>query len=152
MRWRTVEKATLSKTGRGLRAAPAIAGGGIGTIVLLLVAIFLASIQRAASERTTSQRSLQTVSRRARGSGRHARIYLVVLADTEDMHDLSRRMGSAYEEPKLVLLNCAVESACGFAWAAVGPFYCPADQKVYIDLVFYQGQIRFHAPGDFAQA
>ena len=62
-----------------------------------------------------------------------------MLADTEDTwHDLFRRMGGAYQEPKWVLFTGAVQSACGFARAAVGPFYCPADQKVYIDLVFYQ--------------
>jgi predicted metalloprotease len=62
-------------------------------------------------------------------------------------------MGKTYEEPKLVLFSGAVESACGMASAAVGPFYCPMDQKVYIDLSFY-GDLknRFGAPGDFAQA
>ena len=61
--------------------------------------------------------------------------------------------GRTYEQPKLVLFSGAVESACGFAQAAVGPFYCPGDRKVYIDLSFYQElQNRFGAPGDFAQA
>ena len=55
--------------------------------------------------------------------------------------------------PRLVLFSGAVESACGFAQSATGPFYCPADEKVYIDLSFYQElKQRFHAPGDFAQA
>jgi len=78
----------------------------------------------------------------------------VVLADTEDTwRDLFRRMGGVYQDPKLVLFTGAVQSACGFAQAAVGPFYCPADQKVYIDLSFYQElKNRFRAPGDFAQA
>jgi uncharacterized protein len=62
-------------------------------------------------------------------------------------------MGKTYEEPTLVLFSEAVESACGLASAAVGPFYCPADGKVYIDLSFYRDlQTRFGAPGDFAQA
>ncbi len=78
----------------------------------------------------------------------------VVLGDTEDTwHDLFRRLGREYEEPVLVLFSRAVDSACGFARAAVGPFYCPADQKLYIDLAFYDDlRSRFHAPGDFAQA
>jgi hypothetical protein len=78
----------------------------------------------------------------------------VVLADTEDTwHAQFRQMGKAYQEPTLVLFSGAVESACGFAQAAVGPFYCPADQKVYIDLSFYQDlKSRHGAPGDFAQA
>jgi predicted metalloprotease len=62
-------------------------------------------------------------------------------------------MGGTYQEPTLVLFSGAVQSACGFAQAAVGPFYCPADQKVYIDLGFYQDlKNHFRAPGDFAQA
>jgi len=77
-----------------------------------------------------------------------------VLADTEDTwRDLFRRGGNTYREPKLVLFTDAAESACGFAESAVGPFYCPRDQKVYIDLGFYRElKDRFHAEGDFAQA
>jgi predicted metalloprotease len=78
----------------------------------------------------------------------------VVLADTEDTwHELFGQSGGQYAEPKLVLFSGAVNSACGFAQAAVGPFYCPADEKVYIDLGVYQDlKQRFGAPGDFAQA
>jgi predicted metalloprotease len=78
----------------------------------------------------------------------------VVLADTEDVwHEQFRRMGKQYREPTLVLFSGQVESACGRAGASVGPFYCPADQKVYIDLSFYDQLKRRHgAPGDFAQA
>jgi predicted metalloprotease len=62
-------------------------------------------------------------------------------------------MNGTYREPALVLFTGAVESACGFAQSATGPFYCPADEKVHIDLSFYQElKQRFHAPGDFAQA
>jgi len=77
-----------------------------------------------------------------------------VLADTEDTwRDLFKREGKTYQEPKLVLFTGAVQSACGTADAAVGPFYCPGDRKVYIDLAFYQElKNRFRAPGDFAQA
>ena len=78
----------------------------------------------------------------------------VVLADTEDTwRDLFQRSHMTYREPKLVLFTGSVESACGLAQAASGPFYCPADEKVYIDLGFYQElKDRFRAPGDFAQA
>jgi predicted metalloprotease len=78
----------------------------------------------------------------------------VVLADTEDTwNTLFRENGQNYREPGLVLFSDAVQSACGFAQAAVGPFYCPSDQKVYIDLSFFRDlQQRFRAPGDFAQA
>jgi uncharacterized protein len=78
----------------------------------------------------------------------------VVLADTEDVwKDVFRENGRTYRYPKLVLFTGQVQSACGFASAAVGPFYCPEDQKVYIDLSFYKElRTRFGASGDFAQA
>jgi predicted metalloprotease len=78
----------------------------------------------------------------------------VVLADTEDTwHQLFRKMGSEYKEPNLVLFRGATKTACGFGQAAMGPFYCPGDHKVYIDLSFFDDlQKRFKAPGDFAQA
>ena len=77
-----------------------------------------------------------------------------VLGDTEDVwNEQFRRMGLDYREPTLVLFSGEVRSACGFASAASGPFYCPADEKIYIDLDFYQElSTRFGAPGDFAQA
>ncbi len=85
---------------------------------------------------------------------RLARFVSVVLADTEDVwNEQFKRLGKTYQEPPLVLFTGQVQSACGFASAAVGPFYCPGDSKVYIDLSFYdQLQRRFGAPGDFAQA
>jgi len=78
----------------------------------------------------------------------------VVLADTEDVwNEQFRRMNKTYTEPKLVLFTGRVQSACGLASDAVGPFYCPGDSHVYIDLQFYEElRNRFHAPGDFAQA
>jgi hypothetical protein len=78
----------------------------------------------------------------------------VVLADTEDVWtEVFRRSGRSYREPTLVLFSGAVESACGFAQSAVGPFYCPLDRKVYLDLAFFKDlRDRFRAPGDFAQA
>ena len=78
----------------------------------------------------------------------------VVLADTEDVwRDLFRKRNAEYREPKLVLFSGAVQSACGTASTAVGPFYCPADSKVYLDLTFFRElRERFGAPGDFAQA
>ncbi len=78
----------------------------------------------------------------------------VILADTEDTWTtLFQKKGRTYQEPHLVLFRGSVKSACGMAQAAIGPFYCPSDQKVYIDLGFYeQLKNRFKAPGDFAQA
>lgn len=78
----------------------------------------------------------------------------VVLADTETTwHSLFKTMGRTYQEPVLVLFSGSVSSACGLGQAAMGPFYCPADQKLYIDLTFYRDlKNRHQAPGDFAQA
>jgi predicted metalloprotease len=78
----------------------------------------------------------------------------VVLADTEDIWSAEfRKIGKTYQEPKLVLFNGQVRSGCGSASAATGPFYCPADSKVYLDTSFFrQLQTEFHAAGDFAQA
>jgi hypothetical protein len=78
----------------------------------------------------------------------------VVLADTEDTwREVFRDMGRTYSEPKLVLFTDVVRSACGMAGAAVGPFYCPPDRRVYLDLSFFRALTdRFGAPGDFAQA
>jgi predicted metalloprotease len=78
----------------------------------------------------------------------------VVLADTEDVwNNLFRRLGADYSDPKLVLYDGGIQSACGTGISAMGPFYCPNDEKVYIDLSFYQElKNRFNAPGDFAQA
>ena len=78
----------------------------------------------------------------------------VVLADTEDTwKPIFRQLGREYREPTLVLFSGSTDSACGFASAAMGPFYCPGDQKLYIDLNFYgELKARFGAPGDFAQA
>jgi predicted metalloprotease len=78
----------------------------------------------------------------------------VVLAETEDVwHEAFRKMGRTYQAPTLVLFSGAVESACGMAGSAVGPFYCPPDHKIYLDLSFFEDlQTRFGASGDFAQA
>src|SRR5690606_10820320 len=84
-----------------------------------------------------------------------ARFVRVVLADTEDTWNalFERAFKEAYEEPRLVLFRGETRSACGYAQSATGPFYCPGDRQVYIDLAFYDElRRRFDAPGDFAQA
>jgi predicted metalloprotease len=88
------------------------------------------------------------------GSDEMADFVSVVLADTEDTwHALFAEQGYRYQEPTLVLFSGYVQSACGLAGAAMGPFYCPADGRLYIDLSFYDElRTRFRAPGDFAQA
>lgn len=90
----------------------------------------------------------------AEGSDELRDFIAVVLAETEDVwHRIFAENGGRYREPTLVLFSGQVDSACGFASAAVGPFYCPSDERLYIDLRFYEElRRRFRAPGDFAQA
>lgn len=97
---------------------------------------------------------LQQRQPRASNNDELAEFVSVVLASTEDAwHEIFRSAGEQYREPVLVLFSGSVRSACGNASAATGPFYCPGDQKVYIDLSFYDDlKHRFGAPGDFAQA
>jgi len=130
-----------------------VAGGGIGTIVVILLGLFFGFdpgvlLQTGGPDRTVEAPSSSPASDPQR------QFVAVVLADTEDTwHALFRDMRRTYEEPKLVLFTRAVESACGMAGAAVGPFYCPPDRKVYLDLSFFKAlKDRFGAPGDFAQA
>lgn len=110
------------------------------------------------TERASSSRQVQSSSGNGNPGGERRdemrRFMATVLADTEDSwHRLFRSEGLTYKEPKLVLFTGEVQSTCGFASAAVGPFYCPGDSKVYIDLAFYDElRKRFEAPGDFAQA
>jgi hypothetical protein len=132
-------------------------GGGIGTILLVLVALYFGVDPTVILNQLPTSGGPSSVEESAgkpSGQDELADFVSVVLADTEDTwRELFRRGGETYREPKLVLFSGAVQSACGFAQAAMGPFYCPLDQSVYIDLIFYRDlKERFRAPGDFAQA
>jgi predicted metalloprotease len=130
--------------------------GGVGLLLLVGVGLFLGVDPRALMQvvETQQQSAAPPPATRTALEDEQAQFVAVVLADTEDTWNaLFKRAGRNYQEPTLVLFSGAVRSACGFAQAAVGPFYCPADQKVYIDLSFYSDlQHRFQVPGDFAQA
>ncbi|RPJ77491.1 MAG: neutral zinc metallopeptidase [Desulfobacteraceae bacterium] len=158
MRWEDGRRSDRVEDRRGMRVSRGLAGGGIGTLVLVLIALYFGvdpSIvlqQNPLQVPDSSSRSAPTTA--SAEENRLAEFVAVVLADTEDVwQELFRSMGKTYKKPTLVLFSDALESACGLASAAVGPFYCPADGKVYIDLSFYRDlQTRFGAPGDFAQA
>lgn len=155
MRWRTGRRSTNVEDRRGIRVGKAgLAGGGLGTLVLVLVAMYF-GVDPSVVLQTSPGGSTVTSSQPVPPEQEELADFVsVVLADTEDTwHAIFPEMGSVYEAPTLVLFSGAVESACGFAQAAVGPFYCPADRKVYIDLSFFDDlRKRFRAPGDFAQA
>ncbi len=158
MRWEFGRRSTNVEDRRGSGISGPVVGGGIGAIVLSVIVALLGGDpsvildQREASSDRPRTESPQT--QRSAANDSMTKFVSVVLADTEDTwHSLFRQMGGTYVEPKLVLYSGAVESACGFARSAVGPFYCPADQKLYIDLSFYEDlKNRHQAPGDFAQA
>jgi uncharacterized protein len=129
--------------------------GGIGLIVFVLIAMFLGvDPSMLLRDSTVSTGPEMAPPPRSGARDELGDFVSVVLADTEDTwHELFGQMGSTYREPVLVLFSGQAGSACGFASAAMGPFYCPADEKVYIDLSFYRDlRDRFRAPGDFAQA
>lgn len=158
MRWNSGRRSQNVEDRRGRRIGRKTAGGGIGVIVIALIAMYFGvdpSVflnQQGPPSVGTSSNSVSTFE--TPENRQLVEFVSVVLADTEDTwHALFRQWDRTYTEPTLVLFSGAVESACGYAQAAVGPFYCPGDQKVYIDLSFYNDlKSRFRAPGDFAQA
>jgi predicted metalloprotease len=157
MRWRSGRRSTNIEDRRRVRVTRKAAGGGIGIIVIALIAMYFGvdpSIILNQQGTTSSINTQQTTRQIPAAENELAEFISVVLADTEDTwNGLFSQMGRTYREPRLVLFSGAVQSACGFAQAAMGPFYCPADQKVYIDLSFYRDLKNRHgAPGDFAQA
>lgn len=129
-------------------------GGGIGGVILV-VAYLLLGGDPAALVDSQPQSQLGPTQQVDPNAPRDeaSRFVAVVLADTEDIwNQLFQKMGRRYEEPKLVLFSEQTRSGCGFASGASGPFYCPEDRRVYIDLAFYRMlHERFGAPGDFAQ-
>jgi uncharacterized protein len=130
-----------------------VLGGGIGTLVLMLIVWAMGGNPLQLLQQQPGQPG-QVGNGPARGEDKLKRFVSIVLSDTEVVWTrLFEQQGRVYKQPKLVLFNGTIKSACGFANAAVGPFYCPADEKVYIDLSFYRElKERFGAPGDFAQA
>ena len=141
---------------RGFRVSKGVAGGGIGGIAIILIALFL-GVDPSAILQNNSQVSVEPeppaeTQRAGRDEGRE--FVARVLGSTErTWGEIFQRAGRTYTQPKLVLFTGQVQSACGFAQAAAGPFYCGNDQKVYLDLSFFRElHERFQAPGDFAQA
>jgi predicted metalloprotease len=137
---------------RGMSGGKMAVGGGIGTIVIVLI-VWLLGGDPGQMLGTMDAGQNQTVEATAE-EDQMAQFVSVVLADTEDVWKLIfEQSGQTYREPKLVLFRGEVESACGFATAASGPFYCPGDEKIYIDLSFCDVlKDRFGAHGDFAVA
>ena len=142
---------------RGISGGGIAAGGGVIGVIMYLLYTFLGGGEVDPSQiPQLSQESNQTVltPEEQKADDERALFVKVVLADTEDVwNKLFAENGKQYQEPTLVLFRDGVSSACGNASSASGPFYCPGDNKLYIDLVFYQDlQNKLNAPGDFAMA
>jgi predicted metalloprotease len=162
MRWRNPRRSGNIEDRRGMRVPMKAVGGGIGGLVLLIITLLISGGDPGTIFNDNPNTGVNTpgssyydettpISEEER---QLADFVSIVLADTEDTwNEIFAAENLVYREPTLVLFSGAVESACGFAQSAVGPFYCPLDEKVYIDLSFYKDlRDSFGAPGDFAQA
>lgn len=141
------------KSGGGLALGGGL--GGLGIIIVIIYALLGGNPIDMLNNSSTTQQTTQSSSYEATEEEQEmAEFVSVVLADTENVWtDVFKENGLTYKEPKLVLFTNSVATACGNATSAIGPFYCPGDQKVYIDLSFYKElKDQFKAPGDFAMA
>ncbi|HEY9699207.1 MAG TPA: neutral zinc metallopeptidase [Trichocoleus sp.] len=156
MRWEFGRRSQNVEDRRGMGGRPLMVGGGIGSIILALVVAFLGGdpsvvFQQGSSDGSSSDQTQQQIPPE---QDQQAELSKVVLASTEDVWtQIFQQTGESYVKPRMVLFSNATESGCGYAESAMGPFYCPRDQKVYVDLSFFQDLANRHnAPGDFAQA
>jgi len=142
---------------RGISGGGLVTGGGILGVIIYFVYTFLSGgdVDPSQIPQVNPQANRTEMSaEEKKADDQRAEFVKVVLADTEDVwNKLLKESGQQYQEPTLVLFRDAVQSACGNASAASGPFYCPGDSKLYIDLSFYEEmQNKLNAPGDFAMA
>ncbi|HLG53023.1 MAG TPA: neutral zinc metallopeptidase [Steroidobacteraceae bacterium] len=158
MRWRGRRQSDNIEDRRGLRVGRGVGIGGIGLVAVYLISMYfgvdpsvlLGGIET--SQVGPASGETEPYNETAPEAERREQV-AVVLADTEDVWRAAfAQMGGSYREPKLVLFVGAVDSGCGFAEAAVGPFYCPADERVFIDLSFFDDLERLGAGGDFPRA
>ncbi len=156
MKWKGREQSGNIEDRRGMRRGKMVAGGTVGTLVIALVVWLLggdpsqvmSSLQQGGNQSEVVDSSV------IKAEEETATFASVVLKDTEDIwSELFRKEGRTYREPTLVLFSQGTESACGSNSSATGPFYCPGDEKVYIDLSFLKElQDKLGANGDFAMA
>jgi predicted metalloprotease len=158
MRWEDLRRSTKVRDIRGRRARAGIplrlgGRGGIVTIVILVIAFFVGGPEAINMLLGGGGAVPEDAPPGAGIDEKQGRFVEAVLGSTEDVWgELFAASGQSYTPPELVLFSGAVQSACGFASAAVGPFYCPSDRRVYLDTAFFADLARLGGPGDFAQA
>lgn len=154
MLWQGRRQSSNVEDRRGISGGQVAVGGGILGVIVLVLNFLLGGGDVSQLPQQLPNQGRQMTAEEQAADDQRAQFVKVVLADTEDIwNQLFAKMGKDYPEPTLVLFRDAVQSACGGASSASGPFYCPGDHKLYIDLSFYQDlQNRFRAPGDFAMA
>ena len=157
MRWRGERQSENIEDRRGMSRGGIAIGGGLGSIVIIIIALLLGADPRQLIQQGPADdpgAESQTARSTNPAEDETKQFVSVVLASTEDVWtDIFRQAGRQYRKPTLVLFTDQVRSACGQAGASTGPFYCPGDEKLYLDFAFFQDlQSRFRAPGDFAQA
>jgi len=156
MRWQGRRQSQNIEDRRSMRVSRGLVGGGIGTVALLLLAMYFGIDPSVVMQGvgTTSQQATDELYVESPNEAEWRQQIAVALAETEDAWNAEfADLGGGYREPTLVLFNGAVESGCGYAQAAVGPFYCPPDEDLYIDLGFFdQLGTQLGARGDFARA
>lgn len=153
MKWQGRRGSDNIEDRRGMSTGTKVVGGGIGTLVIVLLVMLLGGDPQSVIE----QMDMGTATgpyESSEAEDQMAQFVSVVLADVEDVWtEIFRQSGATYREPTLVLFRDQVQSACGYATAASGPFYCPADMKIYIDLSFCDDlATKYGAQGDFAIA
>lgn len=153
MLWRGRRESGNVSDRRGFSGSGIAVGGGVVGLIIYLLNMFLGGDPGQVSN-MPYQSSRELSAEEQKADDERASFVKVVLAETEDVwHQIFKEQGIQYSDPRLVMFRGAVESACGNASAASGPFYCPSDQQVYIDLSFYEElQQRFHVAGDFPMA
>jgi predicted metalloprotease len=154
MRWKGREQSSNMEDRRGVSGKTIVAGGTVGTIIIALLVWILGGNPLQVLNNSTQETETATEGTNTQTSDELTQFISVVLKDTEDVwNKLFSDAGKTYREPTLVVFSQSTQSACGYTSAATGPFYCPGDEKVYIDLDFLeQLQQQINAPGDFAQA
>src|SRR6185369_2693094 len=155
MKWLGGRESSNVDDRRGMSAGGGVAiGGGIIGLIYLLFQFLSGGSGNDSSQIQYPGQNVEMTQEQKAADDERAKFVKVVLGYTEDVWgELFKEQGRQYQQPTLVLFRNSVQSACGYASSASGPFYCPSDEEVYIDLSFYEElQDRFHAPGDFAEA